>query len=161
MGKKSFTPSVGKKYRNTTLKIKLKLKNNNNNNIKKTLRKLIVGALVEPIYQKNSGSTTVNIKEKRKRNLQQNKERHRKNERRKQNNRIAVRFVSIWLWKQWVKVLKEENTEKNERGKDNQWLGGAGVDIAKQKERMRIYVYRNDEANDLARVVLPIMAIVL
>ena len=64
MGKKSFTPSVGKKYRNTTLKIKLKLKNNNNNNIKKTLRKLIVGALVEPIYQKNSGSTTVNIREK-------------------------------------------------------------------------------------------------
>ena len=35
------------------------------------------------------------------------------------------------------------------------------MDIAKQKERMRIYVYRNDEANDLARVVLPIMAIVL
>lgn len=74
MGKKSFTPSVGKKYRNTTLKIKLKLKNNNNNNIKKTHSWCLGGTNLSEKQRKHYSQ---HKREKRKRNLQQNKEKHR------------------------------------------------------------------------------------
>ena len=64
---------------------------------KQTLRKLIVGALVEPIYQKNSGSTTIKYKRekrKRKRKVQQSKEkrRERTKEKTKQQDSGAFRF---------------------------------------------------------------------